>query len=181
MNAMDERLLSGLYADRYELTMALAYWRSGRAEEPAVFDFFFRKAPFGGGFAVFAGLATLLEALEGLRYSDEDLEFLEKDGFPGDFLEYLASFRFRGSLLAPAEGEVVFPLETVVRVEGGLLEALVLETMVLNVLNFQTLIATLPAEHRRLENPHIYKVGLSPRLRDLRDDWLQQNRMEMEP
>jgi nicotinate phosphoribosyltransferase len=149
MKGMDERLLNGLYTDRYELTMALAYWREGRAEEPAVFDTFFRKAPLDGGFAVFAGLGSLLEALEAFRYSDDDLAFLEKDGFPVDFLEYLASFRFRGALLAPPEGEVVFPLETVVRVEGGLLEAQILETMVLNVLNFQTLIATKAARCRR--------------------------------
>ena len=60
---MDERLLNGLYTDRYELAMALAYWRAGRAEEPAVFDTFFRKAPFGGGYAVFAGLGPLFDAL----------------------------------------------------------------------------------------------------------------------
>ena len=146
---MDERLLNGLYTDRYELTMALAYWRAGRAQEPAVFDTFFRKAPFGGGYAVFAGLGPLFDALRSYRFSGEEVAFLEKDGFPGDFLEYLASFRFRGAVFSPPEGEVVFPLETVARVEGGLLEAQIIETLILNVLNFHTLIATKAARCRR--------------------------------
>ncbi len=146
---MDERLLSGLYTDRYELTMALAYWRAGRAGEPAVFDTFFRKAPFAGGYAVFAGLDPLFDALRWYRFSEDEVAFLEKDGFPGDFLEFLASFRFRGAVFAPPEGEVVFPLETVVRVEGGLLETQIIETLILNVLNFHSLIATKAARCRR--------------------------------
>ncbi len=146
---MEACAINGLYADRYELAMAQSYWSEGRAEESAVFDYFFRKNPFGGGFAVFAGLGSLVDALGSFRFSREDLEFLRADGFDPDFLEYLASFAFRGRVLAPREGEVVFPLEPVVRVEGGLLETQIVETLLLNVLNFQTLIATKAARCRR--------------------------------
>lgn len=142
-------LPSGLYTDRYELAMALAYWRSGRAEEPAVFDYFFRRAPFGGGYAVFAGLGTLVEALERFRFGDAELAFLLENGFPRGFLNDLRGFAFRGSLWAPPEGEVVFAGVPVLTVAGGLLETQIIETLVLNVLNFQTLVATKASRCRR--------------------------------
>ncbi|MCX8089383.1 MAG: nicotinate phosphoribosyltransferase [Verrucomicrobiae bacterium] len=135
-------LLSGLYTDRYELSMAWAFWREGRAEVPAVFDYFFRTLPFGGGYAVFAGAATLVEALAQFRFGEAELEFLRREGFEPAFLEALRGFEFRGSIWMPPEGEVVFPFEPVARVEGGLLETQLIETVLLNVLNFQTLIAT---------------------------------------
>lgn len=139
---------SGLYLDRYELTMALAYRKAGRADEPAVFDYFFRQLPFGGGYAVFAGLGTLVEALEAFRFGPDECAFLRHDGFPDDFLDYLRGFAFRGSIWAPPEGEPVFPIEPIVRVEGGLLETQIIETLLLNVVNFQTLIATKAARCR---------------------------------
>lgn len=129
--------------------MALAYWRDGRAEEPAVFDYFFRRLPFGGGRAVFAGLGTLLEALADFRFGEDECAFLRDDGFPADFLVYLRSFSFRGAIWAPPEGEPVFPLEPLVRVEGGLLETQIIETLLLNILNFQTLVATKAARCRQ--------------------------------
>ncbi|KAF0093217.1 MAG: nicotinate phosphoribosyltransferase [Puniceicoccaceae bacterium 5H] len=132
----------GLYTDRYELAMARSYWHDGMADKPAVYDYFFRTLPFGGGYAVFAGLGTLLELLPQFRYDAEAIEFLRADGFDEAFLHYLRQFRFRGSLWAPTEGEPVFPLEPVVRAEGTLLELQLIETLLLNVLNFQTLIAT---------------------------------------
>ena len=134
--------LRGLYTDRYELSMAWVYWREGRADEPAVFDYFFRTLPFGGGYAVFAGAATLVEALAAFRFGEAELTYLAREGFAPDFLESLRRFEFRGSLWLPPEGEPVFPLEPVARVEGGLLEAQLIETLLLNVLNFQTLVAT---------------------------------------
>lgn len=135
-------LFSGLYTDRYELSMAWVYWREGRAETPAVFDYFFRTLPFGGGYAVFAGAATLVEALQQFRFGEAELEFLRREGFEPAFVEALRQFEFRGSVWMPPEGEVVFPFEPVARVEGGLLETQLIETLLLNVLNFQTLIAT---------------------------------------
>lgn len=137
-----EDSISGLYTDRYQLAMAYSYWKSGRAEEPAVFDYFFRRLPYNGGYAVFAGLGTLVELLTSFRFSDEEIRFLEKEGFDQDFLGYLAKFQFKGNLWAPPEGEIIFPVEPIARVEGGLIETQLIETLLLNVLNFQSLIAT---------------------------------------
>ncbi len=139
----------GFLADRYELAMAWAYWRDGRAREPVVFDYFFRKLPCESGYALAAGFPVLAELLEEFAYDDGQLAHLEQDGFAADFLEALRTFRFQGSVQAMVEGEVVFPLEPVLRVEGGLMEAQLVETLVLNVLNFQTLIATKAARCRQ--------------------------------
>lgn len=130
------------YTDQYELTMAQLYFRTGRGEETAVFDYFFRKLPFGGGFAVFAGLADLLDALEGFRFDTADLDYLKQQDFPDDFLDYLENFRFRGTVRAPREGDVVFPTRPVLQVEANLIEAQIIETMLLNILDYQTLVAT---------------------------------------
>ncbi|GBD07753.1 Nicotinate phosphoribosyltransferase pncB2 [bacterium HR21] len=132
----------GLYTDLYELTMAQGYFLSGRAETPAVFEYFFRTNPFNGGYVIFAGLEELVEALLELRFGEEDLAYLRQQGFRSEFLDYLRTFRFRGSLWSVPEGEVVFPREPIVRIEGGLLETQVVETLVLNLLNFASLIAT---------------------------------------
>lgn len=122
--------------------MAYSYWKSGRAEELAVFDYFFRRLPYDGGYAVFAGLETLVELLAAYRFHDNDLRFLEEEGFEKDFLDYLSKFQFQGTILSPPEGEIVFPNEPIARVEGGLVETQLIETLLLNVLNFQSLIAT---------------------------------------
>jgi len=141
-------VVSGLYTDRYELSMAWAFWRAGRADEPAVFDYFFRTLPFRGGYATFAGAGTLVAALEQFRFDHDQLAFLGKEGFSSDFLDYLRSFQFRGSIWMPAEGEPVFALEPIARVEATLIEAQLIETLLLNVLNFQTLVATKAARCR---------------------------------
>jgi len=146
---------TGLYTDMYELTMAQAYFREGTADTPAVFDYFFRKLPFGGGFVVFAGLADLLELIEGFRFSAADLDYLKTLGFASDFLEDLGRFRFRGAIYSAREGEIVFPLEPIVRVEGGLLETQLVETALLNFLNFESLIATKAARLRLAAGPRL--------------------------
>jgi nicotinate phosphoribosyltransferase len=140
--------ISGLYTDRYQLTMAQAYWVAGRSHEPAVFDYFFRSPPFGNSYALFAGAASLLDALDAFHFADPELEFLRSEGFPNDFLDCLRALRFRGSIWLPPEGEPVFPNEPVARVEGGLLETQLIETLLLNILNFQSLIATKAARCR---------------------------------
>lgn len=151
----------GFYTDRYELAMAWTHWRDGRAEEPAVFDYFFRELPFESGYAIFAGLATLLEALEDYRFSEGQLGYLEAAGFEPAFLDYLRDFTFEASLWAPPEGEIVFPNEPILRVEGGLIEAQIIETLVLNLLNFQTLIATKSARCREAAGDrHLSEFGL---------------------
>lgn len=133
---------SGLYTDFYELTMAQGFVLTGKADTPACFDYFFRENPFKGGYVLFAGLADLLEALEELHFEKEDLEYLREHGFQQKFLDYLRDFRFRGKIVSVREGEVIFPLEPVVRVEGTLLETQLIETLLLNFLNFESLIAT---------------------------------------
>ena len=109
---------TGLYTDFYELTMAQGYVLSGKAEAPACFDYFFRENPFKGGYVVFAGLTDLLETLENFAYGEEDLEYLKSLGFQKPFLDYLKNFHFKGRIYSVREGEVVFPLEPVLRVEG---------------------------------------------------------------
>lgn len=131
-----------LYTDFYELTMAQGYFLAGRSETTAGFDYFFRKNPFDGGYVIFAGLSDLLPYLENFKFSNEDIEYLESLGFNKDFLSYLKEFRFRGEIYAPREGEVVFPLETIVRVKGNVVETQIIETLLLNILNFESLIAT---------------------------------------
>ncbi len=133
---------TGSYTDQYQLSMALVYFRHGRAEKKAVFDYFFRKLPFNGGYAVFAGLGDLIDILETLQFDDKDISLLRKHGFPEDFLKYLKGFRFRGNLYSCREGDIVFPTMPVLQVEANLLEAQIIETLLLNILNFQTLIAT---------------------------------------
>lgn len=137
-----------LYTDLYELTMAQGYFLSGRKGEPAVFDYFFRSNPFDGGFVVFAGLDDLLGLLQGLSFGQEDIGYLRAQGFRPEFLEYLEGFEFSADIWAAREGEIVFPLAPVLRVEGNIIEAQVVETVILNYLNFQSLVATKAARIR---------------------------------
>jgi nicotinate phosphoribosyltransferase len=134
--------VTGTYTDQYQLAMAQVYYLKGRHEEPAVFDYFFRKLPFEGGYAVFAGLDDLLEILETLRFDRNDIDFLRKQGMHAEFLSYLESFRFSGRVYSSEEGDLVFPVRPVLSVEARIIEAQIIETLLLNVLNFQTLIAT---------------------------------------
>jgi len=139
-----------LLTDLYELTMLAGYHEQGMHERTAVFDLFFRQNPYKGGYAVFAGLEPALGYLEGLAFSEEDLGYLEGlKLFRPDFLCYLEGFRFRGSVTAPAEGCAVFAREPLLTVEGGLAEAQFVETALLNIINFQTLVATKGARINR--------------------------------
>ncbi len=132
----------GLYTDHYELTMAQGYFLSGKQNETSYFDYFFRKNPFGGGYVVFAGLENLLEILEKLKFEEDDCIFLHSIGFDSKFIEFLRGFKFTGNVFAVREGEVVFPNEPVVRIEGNIIECQLVESLLLNILNFQSLIAT---------------------------------------
>lgn len=136
------RPTSALLTDLYELTMAQGYYHYG-LNPNVVFDMFFRRQPFDGGFSVFAGLQDLLDIVEGLRFSPEDLAYLSGLGtFSREFLEYLEGFKFSGDIYAMPEGTVVFPQEPLVRVHATLIEAQLIESLLLNVLNFQSLVAT---------------------------------------
>jgi len=133
---------SALFTDFYSFTMAQGYWKNNRTER-AVFEMIFRFQPYGGGYSIFAGLGTLLDRLSGFSFSDDDIKYLkELNIFEDGFTDYLKTFRFTGSLWAMDEGTVVFPYEPLIRVEGNLIECQLIEGMLLNIINFQTLIAT---------------------------------------
>ncbi len=138
-----------LLTDYYQLTMMGGYFKTGHRDLQACFDYTFRELPPDNGFGITAGLEQLLDQVDRLRFNDADLAYLSGLGaFDDSFLEYLASFRPRCSIYAVPEGTVVFPHEPVLQVEGPLIEAQLLETLVLNTLNFQTLIATKAARIR---------------------------------
>jgi nicotinate phosphoribosyltransferase len=130
------------YTDFYQLTMAEVYFLQGRQNESAVFDYFFRKLPFKGGYVISAGLDVLLDILENFTFSEDDLNYLSEHKFRPEFITYLKQFRFRGNIYAVREGELVFPNCPILIVEANLIEAQIIETLLLNVLNFQSLIAT---------------------------------------
>ncbi|MDR2701124.1 MAG: nicotinate phosphoribosyltransferase [Spirochaetaceae bacterium] len=133
---------SALFTDFYSLTMAQGYWKNNRNNR-AVFEMFFRRQPSGGGFSVFAGLETLTEALRDFSFSGEDLAYLDSLGvFEKAFLDYLKDFRFSGSLWAMDEGTIIFPQEPLIRIDSSLIEAQIVEGLILNIINFQSLIAT---------------------------------------
>lgn len=140
--------ITGTYTDLYQLTMAQVYYLTGKSNHEAVFDYFYRKLPFEGGYTVFAGLADLLQILEELHFTKDDIDYLTEIGLDARFTKSLESFRFQGTLFAASEGEIIFPDEPVLRVEGSILEAQIIETLLLNLLNFQSLIATKAARMR---------------------------------
>ena len=133
---------SATYTDQYQLSMAQVYFKKGHKDHKAIFDYYFRKLPFKGGYAIFSGLEDLLEVISKLRFNESDLEFLKLQGFDDDFLKYLKNFKFRGTISSVQEGDVVFPTRPILQVEANIIEAQLIETLLLNLLNFQTLIAT---------------------------------------
>ena len=152
---------SGLYTDMYELTMAEAYFSQKIHNAPASFDYFFRKLPFSGGYVIFCGLGELLPVIENLHFNTDEINWLRKQGFENNFLEWLAAFRFKGTIRSMPEGETVFPLEPLLHVEGGLAEVQLIETLLLNYLNFQSLIATKAARIRYAAGDrHLSEFGL---------------------
>jgi len=146
---MKPRTPQPLLTDLYQLTMAHGYWKTGRADDEAVFNLFFRKAPFGGGYTVACGLMPALEYLESFRYQPDDLAYLAtltgNDGerlFEPAFLDYLAGLRLNLTVHAMVEGTVVFPHEPLLRIQGPIIQCQLLETALLNIVNFDTLVAT---------------------------------------
>lgn len=152
---------SALFTDFYELTMAQGYWKY-ELDTRAVFEVFYRRQPFKGGFSVFAGLDPLLDTLERFRFSGEDLEWLDSQHrFDPAFLSYLEGFRFSGDVYAVPEGDIVFPQEPLLRIHGGLIEGQIIEGLVLNFINFQSLIATKSARMTiAAKNHSVMEFGL---------------------
>ncbi|PWJ55621.1 nicotinate phosphoribosyltransferase [Dyadobacter jejuensis] len=147
----------GLLTDLYQLTMAYGYWKSGMAEKEAVFNLYFRKHPFQGGYTVACGLGSVIDYIKEFRFDASDLAYLASlegsDGnplFEPAFLEYLGALRLACSIDAVAEGTVVFPNEPILRIQGSILQCQLLETPLLNLINFQTLIATKAARMRQV-------------------------------
>ena len=142
-------MTGALLTDLYQITMANAYWKSGLAEREAVFHLYFRRNPFGGGFAIAAGLAAVVEFLEELRFAAADVAYLadlrgndDRALLDADFLASLRTLSFECDLDAVPEGTVVFASEPLLRIRGPILQCQLIETALLNLVNFQTLIAT---------------------------------------
>ncbi len=142
LNWNEQRNLT-LLTDFYELTMANGYLKKGIGDRIAVFDMFFRKIPDEGGFAIFAGLEQLIDYLKNLKFTKQDIEYLRsKNTFCEEFLSYLENFRFSCDVWSVEEGTPIFPGEPVIVVKGPIIQAQIIETMILLTINHQSLIAT---------------------------------------
>lgn len=132
-----------LHTDLYQINMVETYWEDNVHNRRAVFDLYFRKLPFGNGYAVFAGLERIMDYITHFRFSETDLNYLREElGYGDDFIDYLKTVRFNGSIQSMCEGEIVFGNEPILRVEANLAEAQLVESALLNIVNYQTLIAT---------------------------------------
>lgn len=131
-----------LMTELYEFTLANGYFENGMADQIAYFDLFFRKVPDKGGFAVFAGLSQIIEYIKNLTFKEEDLQYLRDNGFSGKFTDYLRDFKFTCDVWSVPEGTPVFPNEPVIKVRGPIVQAQLLETILLICMNHQSLIAT---------------------------------------
>lgn len=139
---MENRNLS-LVTDFYELTMSNAYFKKNMKNTIAYFDVFFRQVPDNGGYAICAGLEQIIDYIKNLKFTDEDISYLKSlNKFSNEFLSYLKGFKFSGSIWAVPEGTVVFPNEPLITIKAPIIEAQLLETTILMILNHQSLIAT---------------------------------------
>jgi len=141
-----------LHTDKYQINMMYAHWVNGTHNQMAVFDAYFRKLPFGNGFAVFAGLERIVNYIKQLHFDEEAIQYLaeQEEQYDPRFLDELRQLRFTGNLHAVKEGTLVFPNEPLIRVEARIFEAQLIETAMLNFMNFQTLIATKAARIRQV-------------------------------
>ncbi|HXF28883.1 MAG TPA: hypothetical protein VN457_03465, partial [Chlamydiales bacterium] len=157
-----------LLTDFYQLSMAYAYWKSHLSERRAVFHLYFRRPPFQGGFTIAAGLEALVHFIEQFRYTDDDIAYLRTITHPNGtsyfdepFLQMLQGLKLSVSIEAVPEGTVVFPYEPLIRVEGPLLQCQLLESPLLNLINFPTLIATKAARVKlAAQNDSVLEFGM---------------------
>lgn len=132
-----------LHTDLYQINMMYTYWKMNKSERKAVFEVFFRDMPFDNGYAIYAGLERIVKYIQELKFTDSDIAYLrEVSSFPEEFLMYLKEFKFSCTLRSALEGDLVFSREPIVQVEGPLAQCQLIETAILNMINFQTLIAT---------------------------------------
>ena len=142
MKQSEKRNLT-MVMDLYELTMANGYFNSGDKESKVAFDVFYRRNPDGGGFAIFAGLEQIIEYVENLHFEEDDIAYLRSlNTFTDDFLAYLADFKFRGDIYAFPEGTIMYPNEPIITVVAPLIDAQLVETAILALVNHQSLVAT---------------------------------------
>ena len=140
---MDNKRNLSMLSDFYEFTMANGYFNNGMKDTVAIFDAFYRSNPDEGGYSIFAGLNDIIDFIENLSFSDEDIEYLRKVGnFSDDFLDYLKDFKFTGDVWSYPEGSVMFPGEPIITVKAPIIECSILETYLLLSMNFNSLIAT---------------------------------------
>ena len=154
--------ISALFTDRYQITMMYAHWKNGSHLNRCAFDLYFRSLPFGNGYAVFAGLERVIEYINTLQFTQEDVSYLQSidPHLDSDFLNMLRSFRFNGDMYAVPEGTVVFPNEPLLRVEGTIVELQLIETALLNTIGYQTLVATKAARIRHVcKNDTLFEFG----------------------
>lgn len=155
-----------LFSDLYQITMAYAYWKSGKTNDSAVFDMFFRKNPFHGEFTIFAGLEEVLKFLTNFRYSDGDIEYLRDtlpQGVEDEFFEYLRNLTAQDVVLyGIEEGSVVFPRVPLLKIEGPLIVVQLLETTLLTLVNYASLMATNAARYRMVagKSSQLLEFGL---------------------
>lgn len=132
-----------LHTDAYELSMMQTYWKQGVGNRRAVFEAFFRKMPFQNGYAVYAGLDHIIRYVKQLHFTASDIDYLKStDQYDDDFLEYLRDFRFTGSIRSFEEGDLVFNHEPIFQVDAPIIEGQLIETAILNILNYQIMVAT---------------------------------------
>ena len=147
---MNKYLGDALHTDLYQINMGYAYFKDGIHERKSYFDVYFRKIPFGGGYAVFAGLAKIIDYVNSFKFTESDIDFLRQLGYEEDYLNYLSGMKFTGDIRSVKEGEIVFGNEPLIRVEAPLIQAQIMETAILNIVNYQILIATKAARIKHL-------------------------------
>ena len=149
-----------LHTDLYQINMMQVYFNQGIHNKKAVFEVYFRQLPFKNGFAVFAGLERIVNYLENLTFSETDIAYLKDLGYPKDFLDYLANLKLELTINSALEGDLVFANEPIFQVEGPLAQCQLVETALLNILNYQILIATKAARIRSvIEDAPLLEFG----------------------
>lgn len=149
-----------LHTDLYQINMMQVYFNKGIHNKRAVFEAYFRKVPFENGYAVFAGLERIVRYLENLSFSDSDLSYLEELGYPEEFLDYLKNLKVELTVKSAKEGDLVFANEPLVQIEGPLAQCQLVETAILNIINYQTLVATKAARIRSvIEDEPLLEFG----------------------
>lgn len=149
-----------LHTDLYQINMMQVYFNKGIHNKRAVFEAYFRKVPFENGYAVFAGLERIVRYLENLSFPDSDLSYLEELGYPEEFLDYLKNLKMELTVKSAKEGDLVFANEPLVQIEGPLAQCQLVETAILNIINYQTLVATKAARIRSvIEDEPLLEFG----------------------